>query len=371
MAGFFRAHRVAAIVVLIAAGAWIATGEFAAVGSEEAHAASDVPAPEAVPAPVLRTVAAVTPVFVDHAREIRLSGATEADKRAVLAARSSGVVGALGVQEGEVVKAETIVLALEGADVTAEVATAEASLAQRTRELEVAQALYDRGSGSELSVTNARAATAAAEARLRQAIEAVDRLNLRAPFTGIVDRVDVELGEWVQQGTPIATVLALDPIVIRAEVSEIDVGSVAVGARARVRLVNGAEMDGSVRQIANEATALTRTFAIEIGLPNPGRAIPAGMTANVTLFASPVSAVTVPRSVITLSESGLIGLRVVGADNIARFQEITVIDDTAEGLIVTGVPADVRIITAGQDLVRDGDEVIVAEAAAEAGAAAP
>ena len=37
---------------------------------------------------------------------------------------------------------------------------------------------------------------------------AADRLNLRAPFAGIVDKVDVELGEWVQTGTPIATVLS-------------------------------------------------------------------------------------------------------------------------------------------------------------------
>jgi multidrug efflux system membrane fusion protein len=55
-------------------------------------------------------------------------------------------------------------------------------------------------------------------------------------------------------------------------------------------------------------------------------------------------------------------VRVVDDKNIAHFAPITIIDDTEEGLVVTGVPANVRVIVAGQDLVRDGDEVIVVEA---------
>jgi multidrug efflux system membrane fusion protein len=72
----------------------------------------------------------------------------------------------------------------------------------------------------------------------------------------------------------------------------------------------------------------------------------------------------VPRSIITLSEEGVLGLRVVGADNVARFAGVELIDDTAEGLVVTGVPDGVRIIVSGQDLVRDGETVAVKDAPA-------
>lgn len=94
MASSIRFHRIAAILVLIGAGAWVGTGEFASVGSQQAHAentAEAAAAPAAatpVDAVTKRTVAVVTPVFADHARRINLSGATEPDKRAVLAARS-------------------------------------------------------------------------------------------------------------------------------------------------------------------------------------------------------------------------------------------------------------------------------------------
>jgi membrane fusion protein, multidrug efflux system len=367
MASFFKAHRVAAIVVLIVAGAWVATGEFSAVGSQEAKAgegndpaASPASPDVAAPAP-LRTVAAVAPVFADHARVIRIAGATEADKSAVLAARSDGIVEMLGVAQGDDISADTLVLKLVGADVAAEVATATASLAQATQQLEVGEKLFARGGLAELELTTRRSAKAAAEAALQQAQSAEDRLLLKAPFAGTVDRVDVELGEWVQTGTPIATVLALDPIVVKAEVSERDVAFVSINGKAQVRLVNGTELEGTIRHLAKQASAGTRTFVVEVALPNPNRKIGSGMTAEVQLFAAPVKSVTVPRSVITISDDGFIGLRVVGADNLAQFAPVTLLDDTPSGMIVTGVPDGVRIIVAGQDLVRNGEAVSVTE----------
>jgi multidrug efflux system membrane fusion protein len=83
------------------------------------------------------------------------------------------------------------------------------------------------------------------------------------------------------------------------------------------------------------------------------------MTAEVSLFAAPTRAVVVPRSIITLAEDGQLGLRIVGPDNLAQFAAVKIIDDTPDGLVVTGVPEGVRIITAGQDLVSNGEKVEV------------
>ena len=363
MAMRFRVHRLFAIIVFAAAAAWVGTGKFSSVGSEEAHAAeadaSEAKAAVVTPKSNLRTVAAIAPVFADHAREIRLSGTTGADKRTVLAARSDGIISALNVGQGDVVAADQIVITLEGSDVAAAVTTAEATLAQRTQELVVAEKLFARGNTAELQLIGVRAAKAAAEAQLSQALAAADRLNLRAPFAGVVDNVSVELGEWVQTGTPIATILALDPIVVRAEVSELDVGYVNTGDRTIVRLVSGAEMEGTVRFLAREASPLTRTFPIEVALPNPDRSIPSGMTSEISLYTRPVRSVTVPRSIITLSDSGEIGLRVVNSDNVTSFAAVNLIDDTPTGLVVTGVPENVRVIVSGQDLVGDGETVSV------------
>jgi len=371
MASFLSANRVTAAIVLIAAAAWVATGEFSAVGSQEAERPETSKAPPVPqPAASLRTVAAVVPVLADYAREIRVSGVTEADKTAVLAARVDGIVQTLGVVQGQGIEADALVLRLEGAEIAAAVRTAETSLARVRQELAVGETLYAKGSLPELSLMTRRAEASAAEAALSLAQAANDRRTVKAPFAGTVDSVDIEVGEWVQAGTPIARLLSLDPIVIKAEIGEQDIAHVRVGSQAIVRLVDGTELPAQVRHVARQATEKTRTFVIDVALPNPNGKIPAGMTAEVRLFAPLRQAVTVPRSILTLSEDGRIGLRVVGQDNIAHFVAVEIIEDGENGLVVAGIPEGVRVIVAGQDLIRDGDRVTVTNLSGAAGAAA-
>ncbi|MDN5786173.1 efflux RND transporter periplasmic adaptor subunit [Pseudorhodobacter sp.] len=363
MASRIKGHRVVAILVLVVATAWVGTGEFAAVGSKAAGAqSSESEAAKPVEAPVVKhTVSVITPTFKEHAREIRISGVTDPDKKALLAARTSGVIATLDIKKGDAVAAGSVIMTLEGPDVVAGLAVAKVALDQRERELSNAETLFKRGNTSETQLIASRSAEAAAKAQVSQAQAAVDRLTLIAPFSGLVDSIAVELGEWVQTGMPIATVLALDPIVVNAEVSETDVRELKTGSKAHVHLVNGDNMEGTVRFISAAASEQTRTFPVEIALPNPGREIPAGMTTNVSLFAAPVRSVTVPRSVLTLLESGVIGLRVVGPDNVAKSVPVDLIDDTPDGMVLTGVPEGVRIVVAGQDLVKDGETVNVDE----------
>ena len=352
-------HRLLALVVFVAAALWVATGHFAAVGSETPEPGATEA--EAVVETPKRTVAVVRAEVADYARLIRISGVTEADKLAILAARSNGVVQELTAKAGETVERGAVVMLLEGEDVRAAVKTAQDQLAQAAEQLAVGETLNAKGSLPETQLTARRAAKSAAEGALSQAQAAADRLSLVAPFAGTVDAVNVEEGEWVQQGTPIATLIALDPIIVKAEVAERDVAHVEVGAKALLRLVSGVELAGTVKHLARKASDKTRTFALEVDLPNPDGAIPSGMTAELRLTAATQPALTVPRSVLTLNEAGQIGLRVVTEGDIAAFLPVDLIDDTEAGFVVTGVPQGARVIVAGQDLVRDGDAVAVKE----------
>ncbi|MEN9850072.1 MAG: hypothetical protein RL128_235 [Pseudomonadota bacterium] len=352
-------HRLLALVVFVAAALWVATGHFAAVGSETPEPGATEA--EAVVETPKRTVAVVRAEVTDYARLIRISGVTEADKLAILAARSNGVVQELTAEAGDTVERGAVVMLLEGEDVRAAVKTAQDQLAQAAEQLAVGETLNAKGSLPETQLTARRAAKSAAEGALSQAQAAADRLSLVAPFAGTVDAVNVEEGEWVQQGTPIATLIALDPIIVKAEVAERDVAHVAVGAKALVRLVSGVELEGTVKHLARKASDKTRTFALEVDLPNPDGAIPSGMTAELRLTAATQPALTVPRSVLTLNEAGQVGLRVVVDGDIAAFLPVDLIDDTEAGFVVTGVPQGARVIVAGQDLVRDGDAVAVKE----------
>ncbi|MBZ0163480.1 MAG: efflux RND transporter periplasmic adaptor subunit [Notoacmeibacter sp.] len=374
----FKFHKVAAIAVLIASAGWVLTGEFSSVGSaangEASEAASPAQpgaeengAPQAADAaaPVLKTVAVVKPLFIDHSRAIRISGQTKADKSATLATRTGGIIASLPVTQGQRVEEGDLILSLETEGKEAVVATAKAVLAQREKEFEASERLAAKGSLPKLQLDNVRSALASAKSSLEQAQADLDRLQIHAPFAGIIDRLDVELASSVGQGAQVALLLQLDPIIAAGEVSETDLLHVNVGDKARVRLVSGKEVDGTIRYISRQANPQTRTFPVEVAVPNATTAIPAGMTAEITLLAEPVRAVILPRSVVTLSRQGDLGIRIVGPEDIAAFVPIDLVDDTPNGLLLAGIPEDARVIVAGQDLVSEGDKVNAVEADAE------
>lgn len=355
-----RFHKLAAIGVLIGFAAWMGTGEFSSVGSA-ATETEKKPAAELPKAPT-RTVAVITPPRIQHARAIRMSGQTEADKRAVLATRVGGVIARLPVKQGQHVKAGELVLMLDAEEKTAAVETARQLVAQRQAESDAQESLVKSGNSPKLQTDIVRSALAAAKSQLEAAQAELARTVVKAPFDGVIDRVPVELGSSIMAGAEVATILNLDPIVAKGEIGERDLRYVVLGDDADVKLVNGETVMGTVRYISRDASSSTRTFRIEIAIPNADGAIPAGMTAEITVRATPADAVVLPRSVVTLSGSGDLGIRAVDKDHKVTFHQIDLVDDTPTGLVLGGIPADARIIVAGQDLVSEGDTVEAVEA---------
>jgi multidrug efflux system membrane fusion protein len=356
-----RLHQILAVLVLVAAATWVLTGKFSRIGSERADA-QETAAPADAAAPALRTVLVARSEDSRYARAIRVAGRTEPDKISVLAARESGVISALPATEGQYVSAGTVLLTLEGPEKLAAVETAKALLVQREAQSAAAESLASRGEGSKIGADIARAELAAARAQLREAETAVDRLNVVAPFSGRIEEVEVERGSWVQLGAPVTTILALNPVVVHGEVSERDLADVRIGTAATVNLASGASVEGRVRYVRSQASLETRTFPVEIEIPNRGGDIPAGMSAEIVLHADPEAATIVPRSVVTLSDSGTLGVRTVDDRGTVVFVPVEVIDDTPDGLVLSGVPADADVIISGQDLVADGETVQAARA---------
>lgn len=360
-----RFHKLAALVVFVAFAAWMGTGTFSSVGSASAETeAKPAEAAEQPKAPA-RTVAVLAPPRIQHARAIRVSGQTEADKRAVLATRAAGIIAELPVKQGDHVKQGDLILALNAEDKPAAVETAKQVVKQREAELVAAQRLAKSGNLATLQLDTAVSAVALAKSQLELAQAELDRTRIFAPFNGVVDKVPVELGSSVMQGGEVATLLSLDPVLVRGEISERDLTHIKTGDSAEALLVNGGKVEGTVRYISREASATTRTFRIEIAIPNPDNRIPAGMTAEITLRSAPVDAVALPRSVVTLSDDGDLGIRAVDSSNKVAFFPIDLVEDLPSGLVLGGIPADARVIVAGQDLVKEGDEVNPVPADAE------
>jgi multidrug efflux system membrane fusion protein len=310
-------------------------------------------------------VAVINPPRDEHARAIRVPGRTEANMRSALAARASGVIAELPVRQGQKVSQGDVILRLDAEGKEAAVETARQLLSQRETELAASEKLAESGNLPSLRLDEARSALAQAQSQLEAAEAELDRTIVRAPFDGVVDKVNVEVGSSVMQGAEIATVLNLDPILAVGQISEHDLSYVSVGDKGDVRLVDGRTLEGEIRYVSRDAADQTRTFRFELAVPNAEGAVPAGMTAEITLRAEPVATVMVPRSIVTLGKGGELGIHAVDAENKVVFHPIDLVDDTAKGLFLAGIPEDARVIVAGQDLVSAGDTVKPVAADAE------
>ena len=136
---------------------------------------------------------------------------------------------------------------------------------------------------------------------------------------------------------------------LSASVAEYDI--------ADVRLVTGERASGKIRFVAKTATATTRTYRVEIELPNPDGRIPDGITAEVSLPLAPVLATRVPRSALTFSSAGNLGVRAVRADETVEFVPVSVVEDEQSFMWLTGIVDGSRVIVQGQDFVREGQKV--------------
>lgn len=358
----FRFHKLAAIAVLIGVGAWVATGEFSSVGSAQNEAPpTPAEASDQVKVP-LRTVAVITPPRVEHQRAIRISGRTEAEKRVTLATRVMGVIEKLPVRQGQRVERGDLVMQLNAEDKEAGVRMAESVVTQRQAEADAAERLVGGGNAPKLQADQARAALATARAQLESAKAELAQYSIYAPYNGVIDKLPVQRGSAILAGAEVATLINLDPLLAIGEISERDLKYVSLGSPADILMVDGTAVKGTVTYISRDATSATRTFPVEVSIPNEDKSLPAGMTAEITLRAAPTDSVVLPRSVVTLSSGGDLGIRAVGDDNKVVFYPIDLVDDTPTGLVLGGIPAGVRVIVAGQDLVNDGDEVVPVEA---------
>ena len=93
-------------------------------------------------------------------------------------------------------------------------------------------------------------------------------------------------------------------------------------------------------------------------IDNPDGFIKDGLTANMTIEIDLVKAHKISPSILLLNDEGKLGIRVIEKESIAKFVEIIILEDSEEGLWVTGIPEKVEIIIQGQGFVEDGQKVV-------------
>ena len=180
---------------------------------------------------------------------------------------------------------------------------------------------------------------------------------MTAPFDGVIEDVHQEIGDFVTPGQSCATVVDLDPMLLRGRVSEQDVMQLQLGQNATGKLRNGSQVEGPVTFIGQQSDERTRTYAMEIELPNPDGTLRSGITTEILIPVETTLAQKVSPALFALSDGGELGIRTINSNNIVEFHTITLLSDAEDGVWVTGLPNRASVITVGQELVTAGERV--------------
>ena len=257
----------------------------------------------------LETISSVTVLnstAAEKAKKIKVSGTTEADKLIKIRAEASGTVVSRPVKQGQFVKKDQLICQL-----------------------------YNAGRTSYPKV--------------------------KAPFDGYLETFSVKEGDYLNTGAVCATIIDPDPMRLIGEVSEKEINFVKVGAKAVAELISGKKVEGVVSFVSTSANKGTRTFRVEIDVKNSDRSIRDGVSAQIAIKGDTILAHKISPSILMLGEAGELGIRTVNEDDQVEFKKIDILEDSMEGIWITGLPKNTRIITIGQEYVFQGQTVNVKE----------
>lgn len=345
--GSSRSTWLAFVIVLLAVG-WFSSGM---LGQDDAAA----PMKDGATSPV--QVAVMTSVAGSVAEVLIVEGQATPERETEVLAEMSGSVVEVPVEKGVTVEAGDIIARLDASGREAGVRRAVAEVERAQREYRNARELVDRGISTLDRLSNARATLAAAEAQLVDAEEALDDTVIRAPFAGRLEGLTVNSGEFVASGVSVARIVDNSPLTVRARVAQQSVSRIVTGQSASVTFITGETRTGTVTFVGANADPQTRTFLMEVEVGNARGSIRSGVSAEIRIETGETRAHFVSPALLALDERGALGLKTVGDDGIVGFHEVDVVKAETDGVWVSGLPDEARIITIGQGFVSDGERV--------------
>lgn len=334
-------------VVVLAAVVWIVSGVLTREPPAPERAAEREPMAVEVEQRMARPIE----------RVLVLQGEVEPDQLVVVRAETAGQVAEWHVPRGARVEAEEEIARLRMDDREAQRQRAIAQLRRAESEFEAIRGLVER----DFATPQERAAREAELEAARAELEAVEvdiaNTRIRSPIDGVVDRRVSERGDFLSIGDPVAEIVDNDPLIAVVRVPQHQVHRVRSGQPARVRFLGGEEAEGEVTFVGALADPATRTFRMEVTLPNPDWALPAGISAEVTVPTDEVMAHAISPAHVTLGPDGRVGAMVVDDNDVARFFPVEAVRATTDAIWFTGLPEEVRLITVGQGFISPGERV--------------
>ena len=294
----------------------------------------------------------------DAVLQLKLPGEVKGSRDALLGTAMGGFVEAVLVSEGQKVSGGQALVKIDTRTQQLRVDQAKAQYEQANKELERAEGLGARL--SEAALDNARTQTKLAKLGLQSAELQLSRSVITAPFAGVVAQMDLEPGEIAGPGSPVVRLVKLTPVSVSLSVSDRDVVALREGLDVKVSSdARSGILDGRIKHISPAASLKTRSFVVEIEVPNKDGSLLPGMIAHVSLSSSlGADTLVVPQDYLVTRLDGL-GV-FVEEEGVARWRPVrpgAIIGDQI--VLSEGVSVGDRVVVTGQRELAEGDPLII------------
>lgn len=288
----------------------------------------------------------VSPV-VEHSfsDQIEAIGTAMANQSAMLMPTVTETVKSINVNEGEFVKAGTVIVELNNDEEQATLTEAAKSFGR-----------YDQLARSKIG---SEARRDEEEARMNVAKAQLDKRRIVAPFDGVLGIRKVSVGDMVSPTTMITTIDELDPIKLQFSVPEsfISVLKPGLEIKAMTEAYPGEAFTGKVNAIDSRINATTRAIMVNAYIPNPDGRLRPGLLMKANIVRSERQSLAVPEEAI-VSAGEKKTVLTVGSDNKVVEKTVTTGNRQAGYVeILSGLTAGEKVIIEGLQKAQNGAEV--------------
>lgn len=291
---------------------------------------------------------------------VQTQGSVDAEENINVSAKSPGTITQVYVTEGQAVSKGQVLAQLDNSVIKANVEGLKAQLQLATTVYERQKNLWDQKIGTEVQYLKAKTDKEALEKQVAATLEQEDMTKIKAPISGTVDAVIAKVGEGAGPGQPAFRVVNTSKLKIKASISEAYITNIKKGNKVLVDIPElKKQLTGQVTFVGKTIDPLSRTFAVEINLPNSAELRP-NMTATIkVIYHTEAASIVVPVNVIqSLNNEKLVYVAEVdGKQTVARKKVVAVEGVFGSEAQVTGLQAGDKLITVGYQGLNDGDPI--------------
>jgi membrane fusion protein, multidrug efflux system len=304
------------------------------------------------------TVASIEPKNFDH--YVQTQGRIESENNIMVSSKSMGVIEAVFVKEGQQVSKGQVIAQIDNSVIERNIESMESQLELATTVYQRQKNLWDQKIGTEVQYLQAKTNKESLEKQLQGLKEQSDMMKVKAPIGGVIDEVQVKVGENIAPGMPAARIVNNSDLKLVADVSEAYVTDVKKGDKVIINVPEiRKEIIGQVSFVGRNIDPLSRTFTVEVNLKSQPELRP-NMSATIkVVFNTAAEAIVVPVNVIqTLNNEKVVYIAEKdGTKTVARKKVVTVDGVYNNMAQVQGLKGGDQIITFGYQGLNDGEVI--------------